>query len=311
MSIGALLRRRLGDGVVERFADPLLGGVYGASVDDLSVDAVLPMLRTSEAEHRSLLLASLAQGRAARRAGAPAGSPFRSLRDGMGSLVDALVAALIERGVQVRTSSAVSALAVHPARVHAELAAGGSITADAVIVATSPRAAADLVAPFAASAAADLRAIPVGSTSSVSLGYRASAFPTAPVGHGYLEAGPDRAPISGVTISSNKWAGRAAPGTVLVRAFVPDRVGPLAAAPDEQLLATVSAYVGSILGAAGEPTLRHVVRWSGSMPKYVVGHRARVARIEAELGGPCSDRRLVAERGRGARLHRRRPAGRR
>ncbi len=289
MAIGALLRRRLGDGVVDGFVDPLLGGVYGASVDDLSVDAVVPTLRTSESEHRSLMLASLAQGRAARRAGSTSGSPFRSLRAGMGSLVDALVGALTDQGVPIRTESAVSSL--EPlggagSRVQVTLADGSTITAGSVILACGARATADLVAPLAAQAATDLRAIPLGSTSSVSLGFDDSAFPTPLVGHGYLEAGPDRPPISGITISSNKWLGRAPAGSVLVRAFVPDRVGPLASSPDEQVLGIVTGYVSEILGATAAPTMRHIVRWPGAMPKYIVGHRDRVARIEAALAGP-------------------------
>lgn len=288
MAIGTLLRRRLGDGVVQGFVDPLLGGVYGASVDELSVDAVVPTLRTSEAEHRSLMLASLAQGRAARRAGSTGGSPFRSLRAGMGSLVDALMTALTEKGVQVRTGAAVAKVepldgAAPSARV--TLVDGSVLSARSVILACGVHATAELVAPFAAEAAAELAAIPLSSTSTVSLGFAAAAFPAPLVGHGYLEAGPDRPPISAITISSNKWAGRAPAGSVLVRAFVPDRVGPLASAPDDELLTAVTGYVSAILGATAAPTMRHIVRWPGAMPKYVVGHRDRVARIEADLSG--------------------------
>ncbi len=288
MAIGTLLRRRLGDGVVAGFVDPLLGGVYGASVDELSLDAVVPSLRASEAEHRSLMLASLAQGRAARRAGATGGSPFRSLRAGMGSLVDALAAALGEQGVQVRTGEAVAAvepLAGADGGVRVTLAHGSVLTAGSVILACGVQATADLLVPFAPAAAAELASIPLGTTSSVSLGFDTSAFPEPLAGHGYLEAGPDRPPISGITISSNKWADRAPAGSVLVRAFVPDRVGALAHACDEQVLATVTGYVSAILGATSAPTMRHLVRWPGAMPKYVVGHRDRVARIEASLSG--------------------------
>ena len=283
MSIGELLRRRLGDGVVERFADPLLGGIYGARVDDLSVDAVLPTLRTGEAEHRSLVLASLAQGRAARRRGGAAGSPFRSLADGMGSLVDALVSVLVEHGVDLRASTSVLALHPGPTGIGVELTSGASLTVDAVILACGSEAAARLVAPFAGEAAAALGSVPLGSTTSVSLGFDAAAFPAPVVGHGYLEAGPDAAPISGVTISSNKWVRRAPEGKVLIRTFVPDRVGSLAEAPDDEILARVTGHVSSVLGATGAPELQHVVRWTAAMPKYVVGHPQRVAQVEAAL----------------------------
>jgi oxygen-dependent protoporphyrinogen oxidase len=285
MSVGELLRRRLGDGVVERFADPLLGGVYGAPVDELSIDAVMPMLRTSESEHRSLMLASLSQGRAARRRGGSPGSPFRSLAGGMGSLVDALVAALVERGVELRSGTSVLGLHPGPTGIAADLSSGESVSVDAVVLACGSQTAARLVAPFAVDAAAALTEVPLGSTTSVTLGFDADAFAQPLLGHGYLEAGPGPAPISAVTISSNKWAGRAPDGKVLLRAFVPDRVGPLAGAPDDEVLAAVTGYVSDVFGATRAPQLQHVVRWLAAMPKYVVGHRLRAARVDADLPG--------------------------
>lgn len=283
VAIGTLLRRRLGDGVVDRFADPLLGGIYGARVDDLSLDAVLPSLRTSEAEHRSLVLASLAQGRAARRRGDRGTSPFRSLRAGMGALVDALTSALHETDVDLRTATSAEALEPTVAGVRVQLSTGAVVDARAVILACPAAAMGPLLEPLTPDAARDLAALPQGSTTSVTLGFSSTDFAEPPTGHGYLEAGPDPAPVSGVTLTSNKWADRAPEGTVLVRAFVPDRVGSLAHASDPEVVTTVTAHVRAVLGATAEPHLRHIVRWRVAMPKYVVGHRARTARIETAL----------------------------
>src|SRR5690606_41725243 len=44
VGLGALLRERLGDELVDRLVSPLLGGVYGARADDLGLRAVLPAL---------------------------------------------------------------------------------------------------------------------------------------------------------------------------------------------------------------------------------------------------------------------------
>lgn len=281
MAIGELLRRRLGPAIVTSFADPLLGGLYGTSVDELSVDAVLPSLRASEAQHRSLMLASLAQGRAVR--GRPTGSPFRSLRGGMGSLVDALSAALAARGVDLRTGIPASRLRIGRSGVHVELGDGTCLRPDGVVLACGARAAADLVGELCPQAASGLRSIPHRSTAVVTLGFHAAAFRDAPTGHGYLEAGPQWAPVSGVTISSNKWVGRAPQGVVLLRAFVPDRVGPLGDDTDERVLEAVAEHVSLVLGAP-DPFLRHIVRWRECMPTYVVGHRQRVLAVEQALG---------------------------
>jgi len=100
VAIGDFLGRRLGKGIVRKFADPMIGGIYGATVEELSLDAVLPSLRVSERDHRSLMLASLAQGRSA-RVTPGAGSPFRTLREGLGSLVERLSEALVAQGAEL------------------------------------------------------------------------------------------------------------------------------------------------------------------------------------------------------------------
>ena len=101
VAVGTFLRRRLGSPLVERLAGPLVGGVYGTPIDELSLDAVVPQLRVAEREHRSLLFAGLADGRAMKARDARGGrrarrrlGVFVSLRGGMATLVDALEASL-------------------------------------------------------------------------------------------------------------------------------------------------------------------------------------------------------------------------
>jgi oxygen-dependent protoporphyrinogen oxidase len=284
-SIGAFLRARLGDGVVERFAQPLVGGIYGAGVDRLSLDAVLPSLRDSERDHRSLMLASLAQGRAARRrAGAVApASPFRTLAGGLGSLAEALADQARALGADLRTGSVVVSLTRSEGCTTATLADGSSADFDAVVVAVGAAAMAELLAAHAPAAAAALRQIPQASSTVVTLALPVAGFRVPPTSQGWLEVGP--APISGVTISSTKWAGRAPAGTVLLRAFVPDRLGPLARRPDAELLDAVIDHVSTVLGFTGQPQLTRVSRWTDVMPTYTVGHLDRVEAVESALAG--------------------------
>lgn len=285
-SAGAFLRARLGDGVVDRFAQPLIGGIYGAGVDELSLDAVLPTLRTSEQEHRSLMVASLRQGRDARRrardSGAPApGSPFRSLRSGLGALPERLEADLRAGGADIRLGTRVARLERDSTGASATFSDGSVERFDAVVLAVGAAAMADLVETVAPAAAQALRAIPHSTTTLVTLAYPSGAFASVPTTQGWLEA--DEAPISGVTISSNKWAGRAPEGVVLLRAFVPQRRGPLAMAPDDEVLGVVTAHVAPILGIDGQPALTRVTRWTQAMPTYTVGHLDRVSAVEAAL----------------------------
>jgi oxygen-dependent protoporphyrinogen oxidase len=306
VSIGSFLRRRLGPAVVERLADPLLGAIYGMAVDELSLLAVAPQLHDSERTHRSLLLASLGQGRAARHraqaswasgedvgargAAGPNGtggsSPFRSLAGGLGSLVEALAGAIAAApDAEIRLGTRVIALDRDGSRTRVRLSDGTTSTPDAVILAAPAPVTADLLAREVPAAAAAIRAIPHGSTAVVTLGYRAEALPRPLPGHGILVATGEPLVLGACTFSSAKWAGRAPDGFVLVRAFLPDRSAAVLDGDDERVGAAVHADLVALLGVRQPPVLRRVARWPEAMPRYTVGHLDRVAAAAAALAG--------------------------
>ncbi len=279
-SIGVFLRRRLGDGIVDGYAEVMVGGIYGAGVDELSLDAVLPSLRRNEEEYRSLLLASLSAGRAAARRTSPAGPPFHSLARGLGSLIDELTARLEQAGVEMRLGTPVDRIGSCWIE-----AAGERIEADAIVLACDPGATARLLQPGMPDLAAVLDEIPLGSTTVVTLGYPTSAMEHPVNAQGWLVC--DRGPISGVTLSSAKFDDRAPAGHFLVRVFIPAKRGPLVDAPDEVVLREVTAHLTKYLGVQGNPLITRIDRWQKVMPKYTVGHLERVARIDGELERLC------------------------
>jgi oxygen-dependent protoporphyrinogen oxidase len=310
VSIGAFLRHRLGGAMVDRLADPLLGGIYGAPVDELSLFAVVPQLRDYERDHRSLLFASLAQGRAARaraRAaataggsgsgggsgsdggssggfGAGSGSPFLSLAGGMESLVDALATVVRSAaGAEIRLRTSVVALERDGPCTAVTLSDGTRLRPHAVVLAGPAGSSADLLADKAPAAAAAIRSIPHGSTGVVTLGYRAEALPGPLVGHGFLVAGDDPLSFGACTFTSSKWAGRAPEGTILLRAFLPERSAALLDATDDAVVAAVHADLARTMGVREAPIVRQVARWHEAMPRYTVGHLDRVAAAEAAL----------------------------
>jgi oxygen-dependent protoporphyrinogen oxidase len=196
-------------------------------------------------------------------------------------MIDALVTQLTAAGAELRLNSAVAALSPTAGATEVRFADGATETFDAVIFAAGARASAALLADSAPAAAAALSDIPLATSTVLALAYPATAFATPVTTHGWLEADP--APISGITVSSAKWAGRAPDDVVLIRAFVPGRLGPIADADDDELVAAVSAHVGEVLGATTPPTQVRVARWPHVMPKYTVGHRDRVAAVETAL----------------------------
>ncbi len=281
IAIGRFLRHRLGPAVIERLADPLIGGIYGTSIEELSLDSVLPMLRSYERDSRSLILASLRSGRAARAGGG--GSPFRTLRGGLGDLVDAVTAHLrAQPGYQERLGVAAEEASTGGSASHLRLASGEVVDCDAIIFATPAPVTARLVAGELPDAAAALRTIPHTSTAVVTLGYPPDAFSSPPIGHGFLDAGSGSA-SSGCTITSGKWASRAPEGSVLIRSFLPERSLALQRRSDAEVFAVVERDVSEAFGTRSEPCVRRIARWADRMPKYVVGHQDRLAAIDAAI----------------------------
>ena len=285
VAVGAFLRERLGSPLVERLAGPLVGGVYGTPIDELSLDAIIPTLRTAERDHRSLLLAGLADGRkmraaiAARPADAKSLGAFVSLAAGMDTLTDAIVASLGDLGADVRTGLGVRTLLRAGTSIAARFTDGTLERFDAVVLAVAAPVAATLLADEVPGASSALDQIPHGTSTVVTLAYPRERVAHGLVGHGYLVPAAEGGAISASTWSSEKWSGRAPEDAVLLRMFV--RVeGTWTSLPDEDLVAAARADAERTLGITGEPLVVRVARWSGSMPRYTVGHLRRVAAID-------------------------------
>src|SRR6266550_5480607 len=94
-TLGQFVRRRLGREALERMAQPMVGGIYTADPENLSLRATMPRFLEMEREHRSIILGMWRKGRlqtAAEQAGTSGArySLFLSFEKGMKVLVDAL-----------------------------------------------------------------------------------------------------------------------------------------------------------------------------------------------------------------------------
>jgi len=295
--VAAYVAARLGDEVVDRLVDPLLGGVYAGRSAELSFDATLPALAAASRRHRSLAEAagSLLHGTPASgtRAG---GAVFTTLTGGLGMLPAYLAKA---SGADVRTSAMARELA--PAGSGWRLTVGSAaaperIEADAVILAIPARPAGRLLADVAGASAAvtAFGEISYASMAIVTLAYPRSAFPgpglAARGWSGYLVPAVDGRAVKAVTFSTVKWphlAGASAPGAEpleIVRCSA-GRIGEeaLLQRADEDLAALAAAELAEATGVRGRPAASRVTRWGGALPQYTVGHLDRVAAIRAAV----------------------------
>lgn len=265
-SVDAFFRRRFGAEMAERVVDPLLRGIYGSPTRELGIESVMPRLLEMERRAGSLARAGL-------RAPAGGGPPLVTLRGGMGQLADALERA--HRGA-LRTGVSVRALARRPRGFRLALADGGSLEADAVILAVPAWAAARIVEPLDRDLADDLGAIHHSPLASVNFAWRSRDVPRPMEGTGFIVSPASRRGLSACTWSSRKWPGRAPEGSALIRVFLRD-----ASLGDEDAIAAARAELRELMGVSAAPLFARIRRHARALPRCGVGHRARVARMGA------------------------------
>ncbi|MEU4480014.1 protoporphyrinogen oxidase [Micromonospora sp. NPDC023966] len=281
VSVGALVRDRLGDEVVDRLVDPMLGGVYAGRADDLSLVTTMPALaRAARVEHTLVGAVRAAQAAAPRAPGAPV---FGTLAGGLSTLVEA---AARESGATIRRDAAVREL--HRTPTGWRLTVGPTrepefVEADAVLLAVPARPAARLLAGPAPEVAATVGGLDYASVALVTM---ALPEPELPELSGFLVPAGEGLLIKASTFFTTKWGHLRRPdGLALVRASV-GRYGDETALQltDDDLVATVHRELSKVLGAPlPAPVARHVQRWGGALPQYTPGHLGRVAAARAAL----------------------------
>jgi oxygen-dependent protoporphyrinogen oxidase len=129
--------------------------------------------------------------------------------------------------------------------------------------------------------AALIARIPHAGCSVAVLGVRRDQIAHPLDGFGFVVPAIEGRRIIAGSMASVKFPGRAPDGKVLLRVFVGGALQPeLGGLPDDQIRQVVTEELDELIGLRGEPEFCDVVRWSGMMPQYHVGHLELVRQIE-------------------------------
>ncbi len=286
-SIEDFIARRFGREAAKSLAAPLLGGIYAGDIGELSILSTFPQLVEVEKKHGSLAKGLLAlqlarqkQNGSAPKKGADAPSPFMSLTGGMGELVAALLACLPPDALWLGRSVE----RVEPAGSSYRVRLDGDqvLDADAVIFASPAHATAKMLPDDRV--AGELGAIPYLSTATVFFAFPRAGLERPLDGVGFVAPKGEAELIAGTWVSS-KWDGRAPDDHVLMRAFLGGARAKVdvAKASDEQLAAAAQRALEQLMGRLGAPSLTRIFRYIDANPQPIVGHGARMQRVEARL----------------------------
>ena len=289
--------RRMGRESLDRLAEPLVGGVNGSDPAEMSLAATYPMLLDMEQQHGSLVLGFLAQRKKVEemrkkyppKPGAKRRTFFSSFEEGLQFLTDRMADAAGRENI--RTGVAAKGVTrSENGEWTVTLDNGEALTGDAIIIATEVWAAEPLARGVDHAVAGLLAQIPCSSSATILMGLAEEDCPFDKKWHGILSPAVEHEPVTGISLMSSKWPGRAPQGRVLLRGFVGGpRDQEIIKRPDAELVEVALSAFKKLLGvkADARPLFARVFRWEGGMPQYTMGHLERVEEIEARCAAIC------------------------
>ena len=268
-SVAEFVTDHFGQETLDYLAEPLLSGVYGGDPAQLSVGSVLPRFLQMEAKYGSLVRGVLA----GRSRGGPTLPLFRTLKGGLGTLVDALAARVNVCRADVETIERTD----NGFRVRA---GGNWIDTDQVIVACPAWSASRLVSGLDARLAELLGTIGYSSSLTLSLIYRTADFDGKRAGFGFLVPKKERQRLAACTFVGTKFSHRVPDDRIVLRCFF-GGIGDAAVLDesDESLVAIAREELRRMLGLTAAPLSHVIARWPRSMAQYTLGHAQRVEEI--------------------------------
>ena len=279
-SLASFVTRRFGREALDRVAEPVLASLFMADAEKLSMAAALPRFVEMEQAAGSVT-------RGLRRALASPGRPhggagFAYLPEGMGALVDRLVARLPKRAV--RTGARVGAVVPAGGCWRLSLDDEAVVAADAVVLACPAYAIAEALERLDRVLAGELGRLTYSSCATVNLSYRAADIPRGLPGLGFFVPRGEGSPVLAGSFASRKFPERALPGEALIRCFLGGALHPgLAERASEELARLAGDQLRRLLGIVGEPRRARTECFRRAMPQYEVGFPQRARFLATRL----------------------------
>jgi oxygen-dependent protoporphyrinogen oxidase len=225
------------------------------------------------------VLAERAKAAAHAHPGAKRPPLFRTLKGGLGQMVDAVTACITGKTevVQGRAETVERTDSGYRIRVD-----GQWLDARHVVLACEAHNVSPLVQGLDARLSDLLAAVPYSSSMTVALGFDAADFDRAPVGFGFLVPRKERRRLIACTWVGTKFSYRIPEGKIVARCFLGGMEdAAVLNESDETVIQSALTELQEIAGFTAQPRFTHIARWPRSMAQYTVGHPQRLAEIES------------------------------
>ncbi len=296
-SVESFAVRRLGRECFDRLVEPIVGGIFTARAETLSMQAAMPQFVEMERKYGGLIRGAIAkrksQSRAERSARQATGArydQFLAPKQGMSWWLNQ-VATFLRNPIHLncrieklfKDAGGSWTISMRPVSDSGELAQSYSGYHAVCLAIPSPRSAL-LLKPSQPQLASLLERIPYASSAVAVLAIKRSEIRPKAFCFGVVVPKMEHRDCLAISLASEKYEGRCPPDLVLARVFMGGAVRPeLMDKSDDELLGMAREEVKELFGAGSLPRLQTLVRWNEAMPQYLVGHLQLVASIRQKL----------------------------
>ena len=285
ISVGDFFRHRLGDEVLENLIEPLMGGIYGTNIDDLSLMSTFPNFKEKEEAFGSLIkgMKDEKEQRIKQRRlypGVPKGQ-FKQFNHGLSSFIEALEKAVKNQGVDIKYNTKVEDIIVSQ-RDYQVVVDGKNEVYDGVLVTTPQQV---FMQWFNHDPAFDyFNTMDSTTVATVVLAFDEKDIENTYDGTGFVIARTSNTDITACTWTSKKWPFTTPEGKVLIRAYV-GKPGDTVVDDhtDEEIVSIVRRDLKQMMTFKGDPEFTIVNRLPKSMPQYHVGHIKQIRKIQEHI----------------------------
>lgn len=270
-SVKQFVGRRFGDEFLDRLVRPVIDGIHATPVERLSAEMALgPLVATERA------FGSIGRSLLQRRGETPSAPPsFVTFQNGMKTLVERLAIGPFD----LRLCTPALGLERTSGRYRVT-SAGASELFDDVVLCTPTAQAGALLGTLLPEASRALRAFDAGSLHLVTLAFCPRDGAELPAGSGFVVARPAPGEMRACTFSTQKFPAQAKGTELLVRCFFSEDAADVSA---ESLVSRAESTLASLVPGIGPAMLVDVTRHRSRLPRFDVGHRARVRELRGLL----------------------------
>ncbi|MBI3013243.1 MAG: protoporphyrinogen oxidase [Elusimicrobia bacterium] len=282
---GSFVRRRFGDELWERVAQPLISAIYSGDAQNLSLEATFPKFLQWEKECGSVIRGLQKQKRSQSQAPTqgPRYSLFSSFSTGLQRIVEKLTEKIPSDSILMGTTVQEIAKTSDPKKLklvgpHFEM------ETDAVCLALPATQSAQILRSFSPNLSSGLKKIEYNSVLTVNLLFKTEDVRRPLNGFGFVIPESEKKWIHGCTFSSVKFLQHGQKGKVILRAFLGGKNYEKSKTLNDKKLAELALKdLKELLGITAPPLVSVVCRHPNSLPYYKVGHLEIVKRIEEDL----------------------------